>query len=145
MRGELSITNLTRHTALCTKAHFFRIKNKTVGNSFSVSLVFASPSEMRRLNCVYRNKSYTPNVLAFRLAKNEGEIFICPSVAAREARAEGISVAARVAYLFIHGLLHLKGHAHSATMTKSEGRLCTFFKLPKPDTTHRGAKNLLRN
>lgn len=145
MNEQFSITNLTAHTALGTRARFLRIKNKTAGKAFSVSLVFAPPAEMRRLNRVYRNKSYTPNVLAFRLEKNCGEIFVCPSVAAREARAEGVSIAARVAYLVIHGLLHLKGCVHGATMTKSEQRLCTFFKLPEPDTIHRGEKNLLRN
>lgn len=145
MRGTFSTTNLTRCARLGTQAHFLRIKNKTVGKAFFVSLVFANPVEMRRLNRDYRHKSYTPNVLAFRLAKNEGEIFICPQVAVKESRAEGVSLAARVAYLVIHGLLHLKGCVHGATMSESEKRLCKFFKLPEPDTTNRGAKNLLRN
>lgn len=145
MSGVFSINNLTTCATLGTRARFLNVKNKTVGKVFSVSLVFAAPIPMRRLNREYRNKSYTPNVLAFRLAKDDGEIFICPSVAAREARAEGIALSARVAYLFIHGLLHLKGCAHGATMTQSEKRLCKIFKLPELDTTHRGAKNLLRN
>lgn len=145
MSGVFSINNLTERTDLGTQARFLRIKNKTVGKAFSVSLVFATPMHMRRLNREYRNTSYTPNVLAFRLAKNEGEIFICPSVAAREARAEGITRSVRIAYLVIHGLLHLKGCVHGATMTRSEKRLCKFFKLPELYTTHRGAKNLLRN
>ncbi|MDP3661436.1 MAG: rRNA maturation RNase YbeY [bacterium] len=145
MIGVFSVTNLTKHTALGTRAHFFNVKNKTVGKAFSVSLVFAGAAHMRRLNSAYRNKSYTPNVLAFRLAKNDGEIFICPTVAAREARAEGIALSERIAYLVIHGLLHLKVYAHGATMTQSEKRLCKIFKLQQLDTTHRGAKNLLRN
>lgn len=132
MKGDFSIRNLTKCTTLGTPARFLNIKNKTIGKAFSVSLVFAAPMQMRRLNREYRNKSYTPNVLAFRLAKDEGEIFICPTVAAREARAEGIAFSARITYLFIHGLLHLKGYAHGATMTESEGRLCKSFKVPQP-------------
>jgi len=87
---------------------------------------------MRALNRVYRKKSYVPNVLAFRLAESDGEVFICPEIAAREARREGVLPSARISYLFIHGLLHLKGETHSATMTQSERRLCKFFRLPEP-------------
>ncbi|TSC84433.1 MAG: putative rRNA maturation factor [Parcubacteria group bacterium Gr01-1014_17] len=132
MSGDFLIVNLTKCTTLGTRARFLNIKNKTVGRAFSISLVFAGAAQMRRLNRAYRKKSYTPNVLSFRLAKNEGEIFICPYVAAREARAEGVALSARVAYLVIHGLLHLKGYAHGATMIKSEERLCKSFKLPQP-------------
>lgn len=145
MSARFSIVHLAKNATLPKRAILMRIKNAAVGKAFSVSLVFAGPARMRALNRTYRNKSYAPSVLAFRLAKNEGEMFIGPSVAAREARAAGVSASTHIAYLFIHGLLHLKGHAHGATMTQSEKRLCKIFKVPQPAHLHRGAKNLLRN
>lgn len=145
MNGAFSITNLTRCTGLPSRALLARVKHAAVGARYRASIVFAGPVRMQALNRTYRKKSYTPNVLSFPLAKNEGEMFICPSVAAREARAARVSTRARTAYLVIHGLLHLKGLAHGATMTRSEERLCKKFNLPRPECLNRGAKNLLRN
>ncbi len=132
MSAHLCIAHLVRHHATPSRALLARIKEKTVRKRFTASIIFAGAAHMRLLNHAYRKKSYTPNVLAFRLGKAEGEVFVCPSAAAREARATGTPPAARVAYLVIHGLLHLKGGVHSATMTQSEKRLCRFFKLPPP-------------
>ena len=132
MNSSFSITNLTRNKTLPQSAPFARIKNKTVGKKFSARLIFAGKERMRALNRAYRKKTYAPNVLAFRFTGNEGEVFICQEIAAREARREGILTSARITYLFIHGLLHLKGKTHSVTMTQSERLLCKFFRLPEP-------------
>lgn len=57
------------------------------------------------------------NVLAFPLSKTSGEILICKK-AAHPFTPE---------YLFIHGLYHLKGYKHSATMERIELRTLTKF------------------
>ena len=132
MSTRCVIAAYSKHSAIPPRALLVRIKNKVVGKDFSVCIVFAGPKRLRALNKKYRQKSYTPNVLAFRMGKKDGEVFVCPEVAAREPRAAGIAARARVAYLVIHGLLHLKGMTHGATMSKSEKRLCAFFKLPEP-------------
>ena len=59
------------------------------------------------------------NVLAFPLSKTSGEILICKSAAKPFT----------VEYLFIHGLLHLKGLKHGATMEREERRVMTTFGL----------------
>jgi rRNA maturation RNase YbeY len=61
-------------------------------------------------------------VLSFPLTDDTGEIFICPQVAVKEAAKYDLSVAGYVAYLFIHGVLHLKGLDHSDEMEKQEKR-----------------------
>lgn len=111
------------------KALLRRIQEDIAGKDAPVSLVFASVARMRALNRRYRKKTYAPNVLAFRLGANEGDIFICKEIAAREARELGVSAAAHTAYLFIHGLLHLKGMAHGTTMERQERKYVQKFLL----------------
>jgi probable rRNA maturation factor len=93
--------------------------------SYELSLVFLGPTRARQLNESSRGKTYIPNVLSFPLTNTAGEIFITPAVAAREAKQGGISLKERVAFLFIHGCLHLKGYDHGATMERLEKRHLT--------------------
>jgi len=109
--------------------NFSSIKEAVIGKGAQVSLVFASQKKMRELNKTYRKKSYTPNVLAFRLGKNEGDVFISKDVAAKEAKKFGVKVNERIAYLLIHGLLHLKGMRHGHTMDRQEKKYVQKFLL----------------
>ncbi len=98
------------------------MKNDILVKRYNLSLQFVGPSLATQLNTAYRQKTYTPNVLSFPLTEDTGEIFICPQVAVKEAAKYDLSVAGYVAYLFIHGLLHLKGLDHSDEMEKQEKR-----------------------
>lgn len=98
------------------------MKNDILGKRYNLSLQFVGPARAQKLNATYRQKTYTPNVLSFPLTEDTGEIFICPQVAAKEAAKYNLSVSGYVAYLFIHGLLHLKGFDHSDDMDKQEKR-----------------------
>lgn len=98
------------------------MKNDILGKKYNLSLQFIGPTRAAKLNEQYRHKTYVPNVLSFPLDDTTGEIFICPTVAAREAKKFNLSQSGYVAYLFIHGLLHLKGHDHSDAMEKLEQR-----------------------
>ncbi len=81
------------------------------------------------MNKQYRNKTYTPNVLAFPLSKSHGEVFLNVRKAEREARTLGVSTHACVTHLFIHALLHLKGHDHGVTMDREESALLKKFNI----------------
>jgi probable rRNA maturation factor len=98
------------------------IARDILGATYHVSLVFVGPTRAKHLNEAYRKKSYVPNVLSFPLDERHGEIYICPTIAKREAEQHGLSVNGYQAYLFIHGCLHLKGHDHGDTMEKLEQR-----------------------
>lgn len=98
------------------------IKCDILGKRYTLSLTFVGPDRARRYNEEHRGKTYVPNVLSFPLDSETGEIIICPSVAAREAQKFNLSSKGYIAYLFIHGLLHLKGYDHGATMEKLEQR-----------------------
>ncbi len=88
------------------------MKNDVLGKRYNLSLSFVGPSRAQKLNATYRKKDYTPNVLSFPLDDTTGEIVICPHVAVKEAHRYNLSVPGYIAFLYIHGLLHLKGHDH---------------------------------
>lgn len=90
-----------------------QIKDRVLGRGYELSLVFIGKMRSRRLNRLYRGKDKVANVLSFPLAKKSGEIFITLS----ETKLFGVEK------LFIHGLLHLKGMQHGATMDKTEAVL----------------------
>jgi probable rRNA maturation factor len=99
---------------------FEKIARKVLGPDYSLSVVVCGNTLAQRINRDYRHKTYVPNVLSFPLDKSEGEIFLNLRKAEQEARTYGISVRARAAYLFIHGLCHLSGLQHGATMESIE-------------------------
>ena len=88
------------------------VKNDILGKKYSLSLSFVGPTRAQKLNQQYRKKTYTPNVLSFPLDAQTGEIVICPEIARKEHKSYHLSVDGYIAFLFIHGLLHLKGHDH---------------------------------
>lgn len=90
---------------------------------WDISLVFVGERRAKQLNKTLRNKSYVPNVLSYETGKKSGEIIICLTVAEREAPDYDLSYPKFVAYLFIHGLAHLKGYPHGTTMERYEGTL----------------------
>jgi len=51
-------------------------------------------------------------VLSFPYGRGSGDIVLCHPVIAREARAQGKSIAAHYAHLVVHGILHLRGYDH---------------------------------
>jgi ssRNA-specific RNase YbeY (16S rRNA maturation enzyme) len=88
-----------------------KIKDDVLGKDYELSLAFISPAAMRRA-MKYKKQlpKKTSNVLSFPLSKTSGEILICKEAAAPYTPD----------YLFIHGLCHLKGYKHGATMENIE-------------------------
>ena len=110
------------------KIPFTSLKNRVLGRSFELSLVFADNKLSRRLNRIYRGKDKPTNVLSFPLSKKSGEIFIDLVTANKEAREFGMSLGEFVKYLFIHACLHLKGMRHGDTMEQAETKLLKKFR-----------------
>ncbi len=103
------------------------IKDAILGGKYNLSTTFIGTKRAQTLNKVYRQKSYIPNVLSFPLAPDCGEIYICPEIAYPEAKDFNLSQDGYIAFLFIHGCLHLKGYDHSATMESLEKRFLKRF------------------
>ena len=110
---------------------------------WDISLVFLGPTQAQKLNQRLRNKDYVPNVLSYAVGKTSGEILICLAEAAKQAPLHDMDARTFVLYLFIHGLLHLKGMPHGATMERSEQALVARFSATRRTrtslhgTTHR--------
>ena len=81
-----------------------RIAGKLFRENFELSVVFATPVLMRKLNKNFRSKDKVANVLSFLLEKNKmGEIFININEK-------------NIPFLFIHASLHLLGYGHKHTI-----------------------------
>lgn len=106
-----------------------QIRAKILGSKYELSLVFVGKAKAASLNKTYRHKSYSPNVLSFPLDEKTGEIVICPQVAKTEAKKFSLSVDGYIAYLFIHGCLHLKGLDHGDEMDKLETKYLKSFNI----------------
>jgi probable rRNA maturation factor len=113
-------------------AKFAKIQKTILGANYDLSVAFVSPSESHRLNKLYRGKDKPTNVLSFPLEKNTGEIVICKSLAKTEAPKFDQSPSEWLHYLFIHGLLHLKGFDHGSTMERKEREYCAVFNITLP-------------
>jgi probable rRNA maturation factor len=105
------------------------IKEAILGKSYNLSLTFVGTARAKTLNTLYRQKTYVPNVLSFPLDDKTGEIYICPEIAYPEAKEFSLSKNGYIAFLFIHGLLHLKGYDHSDTMEDLEQRYLKRFSI----------------
>jgi probable rRNA maturation factor len=126
-RNNFSIINKTKSTL--PRVPFANIKDAALGNNYSLSLVFIGEKASQKLNGTYRGKNKPTNILSFPLDEESGEIFITLSVAKKEAASFDRTLDNFIAFLFIHGLCHLKGHDHGDTMEKAEVKLRKLFDI----------------
>lgn len=96
-----------------------------------VSVVFADDAYIHELNRDYRGKDTPTDVLSFALNEGAepdiiggpeetllGDIIISLDTAARQAEDFGHSLERELAYLTVHGMLHLLGFDHEAEAEK---------------------------
>ena len=82
----------------------------------SVSVSFLGRERMRELNARWKGRDEPTDVLAFALTDPRGaltgDVYVCPWVSAREARARGRSPREELRRLVVHGVLHVLGYDH---------------------------------
>ena len=105
------------------------MKEAVLGKRYELSLVFIGTTRSRKLTKTYRKKDKVSNVLSFPIDKDSGEIFITPEIAKREAKRFGKTPRQQMGFLFIHGLLHLKGYSHGSKMESKEKALSRRFSV----------------
>ena len=114
------------------------------GGRVGVNIALFPAREARLLNRDWRRKDYATNVLSFPYQAEPGEtsvllgdLAICPSVVAREAREQQKPVRDHFAHLTVHGVLHLIGYDHenerdALEMEAIERRVLAKLGMPDP-------------
>ncbi len=106
-----------------------------------LTIVFLDPMPAKKMNFKYRKKDYATDVLSFEGASPQelGELVLCPKVLIRQAKEHELSFKAELAYMLIHGVLHLLGYDHEKSEKEAQkmfriqdqlfDRLCTKFDI----------------
>ena len=84
-----------------------------------ISIKLTDDKEMRKLNNKYRSFDNTTDVLSFPMNENKdigenilGDIVISVDMLKEQAKRYDMSINDELAFLYIHGLLHLLGYDH---------------------------------
>lgn len=106
-----------------------------IGADAEVGVTFADDEHIRELNRDYRGIDKATDVLSFALEEGDeppiaggppetllGDIVISLETAARQAEDFGHSLERELAYLTVHGMLHLVGYDHEAEADKQAMR-----------------------
>ncbi len=101
---------------------FAQMKDAVLGADYDLSVAVVSPAKMHELNRTYRGIDRTTDILSFPLDKKSGEMYLCLSEAKKECVNFDRPYENFLAFLFIHGLVHLKGHDHGSRMEALEAR-----------------------
>ena len=101
---------------------FASMKDAVLGKKYELSVVFVSRATMRNLNRTYREKDRATDILSFLLSDSAGEIFINLEEAKKESKKFDRDFENFLGFLFIHGLVHLKGMTHGSRMEALEAK-----------------------
>ena len=92
------------------------------GVAGDITILVAGPDHIRRLNREFRSVDRATDVLTFPAREGEiipgpahgylGDIMICRSRAVEQAKEYGHSLSRELAFLAVHGTLHILGYDH---------------------------------
>lgn len=108
---------------------FASIKDYVLGKKYSLNVIFVTPRKIQTLNNQYRKKDYATDILSFPLEKNSGEIYLCFSIIKKKSKEFDRTPLNYLDFLFIHGVLHLKGMQHGGKMESEEKCICQKFEI----------------
>ena len=112
--------NLEKETETIYKLLEFALKREKLEN-VEFNIIFVDSNTIHEINKNYRNVDRVTDVISFALEDNEtitldhrvlGDIYICVERAEEQAKEYGHSFLRELAFLSIHGLLHLLGYDH---------------------------------
>lgn len=120
--------NLEKETKKIYELLAFALKREKLEN-VEFNIIFVDSDTIHEINKNYRHVDRVTDVISFALEDNEtitldhrvlGDIYICVERAEEQAKEYGHSFLRELAFLSIHGLLHLLGYDH---MEKEEEKI----------------------
>ncbi|MDB4984286.1 MAG: hypothetical protein JWM20_465 [Patescibacteria group bacterium] len=130
MQSETNNFSIIRETkGKLPRLPFVDIKNKILGSNYSLSLAFVGRTRAIELHQEWKSKDDPVNILSFPLSKSEGEIIISLEKARHECKNFDRGYENYLAFLFIHGCVHLKGFVHGDKMEKEEAKYRKMFDI----------------
>ena len=102
-----------------------------IKSDFYFNVIFVTKEEIQAINKQYRNIDRVTDVITFALMESDdgifsgfeyelGDVFICVSRAQEQAIEYGHSLEREIAFLAVHGYLHLKGYDHQTEAEEKE-------------------------
>ncbi len=119
----MSFTIINETNSTIPSTPFEQIKDAALGSAYTLNLIFTTSEHIEKLNTIYRNKECPTDILSFPITLTEGEIYISEREARTEAKKFDRDYDNFIAFLFIHGCTHLKGHDHGDIMENIEIKL----------------------
>lgn len=116
-----------------------------------LSIAVVSATTMKRLNKQYRGKDQATDVLSFAerdsreplpqrpAVEHLGEVIICYTKAAAQAKTQGRPLLDEVQRLFVHGVLHLLGYDHQTDREAAKMEVLE-DKILNPETSNSSPK-----
>ena len=113
----------------CLSYEFFTLVAESVfneldmsSNEYEISLLITDDETIRKYYKEYRNKDRATDVLSFPMEDDIilGDVAISFETAKRQSEEAEINIDREVAFLFIHGLLHLLGYDHETSQEDEE-------------------------
>ena len=118
MQETFSLTNTTK--GKLPRLPFAQMKEAVLGKDYILSVAIVDEATIQRLNKTYRQKDYPTDILSFPLSDTEGEMFLNLEQSRLEAPKFDREFDNFLGFLFIHGLVHLKGFDHGGKMENEE-------------------------
>jgi probable rRNA maturation factor len=122
----IEINNLTKFTV--DKAFFLGVAKKVLKGenrgTTNLSIAFVTAEEIQKLNKKYRKKDKPTDVLSFEKTsdfKDEcAEVILCPEYIKEKTKESPRSLRKEMAYMLIHGILHVLGYDHEISKIEEE-------------------------
>ncbi len=113
--SEIKVPRLYLQDWLAFVHHqFVRKKILKKNENRSLSVIFLNEAPARAMNLQFRKKDYATDILSFESADPEsfGDLAVCSQVAQKQSIEHKLSYRDELAYILLHGWLHLLGYEH---------------------------------
>lgn len=107
------------------------VKEEEIKGEYEVNIIFVDDPFIKNLNSRFRGKDCPTDVLSFPFDTPEflGEIYISLETAKKQAEEYNHTLTREIAFLTVHGLLHLLGYDHkeepNEVMREKEEKILT--------------------